>query len=144
MKIRQFATPDTSDVIQLWKDCDLTRPWNDPEKDIARKASYQPELFLVGEVEGKIMASAMVGYDGHRGSIFYLAVGPQFQRMGYGAALMKEAERILISLGCPKLNILVRNTNTKVLAFYSALDYPLDEVVSVGKRLILDTGLRHE
>ena len=90
------------------------------------------------------MASAMVGYDGHRGSIFYLAIGPKFQRKGYGAALMKEAERILISLGCPKLNIVVRNTNAKVLAFYRTLGYPLDEVVNVGKRLILDTGLRHE
>ncbi len=86
------------------------------------------------------MASAMVGYDGHRGSKFYLAVGPQFQRMGYGAALMKEAERILISLGCPKLNILVRTSNAKVLKFYNTLGYPVDEVVSVGKRLIADTG----
>jgi len=115
MIIRKFATPDTTHLIQLWQDCGLTRPWNDPDKDIARKVSYQPELFLVGEVEGKVMASAMVGYDGHRGSVFYLAVGPQFQRMGYGAALMNEAESILTALGCPKLNILVRSTNTKVL-----------------------------
>ena len=140
MRIRQFVQTDSPQVIQLWKDCDLTRPWNDPEKDIARKASYQPELFLVGEVEGKVMASAMVGYDGHRVSIFYLAVGPQFQKMGFGTVLMQEAERLLISLGCPKLNIVVRSSNAKVLAFYSTLGYPVDEVVSVGKRLIADTG----
>lgn len=139
MKIRKFTNGDTAQVIQLWKDCDLTRPWNDPNKDISRKVAYQPELFLVGEVEGKLMASAMVGYDGHRGSIFYLAVSPQFQRKGYGQALMKEAESILIALGCPKLNIVVRSSNARVLAFYSRLGYPIDDVVSVGKRLIADS-----
>ena len=138
MKIRNFTERDLTQVIQLWKDCDLTRPWNDPSKDIFRKISYQPELFLVGEIDNKVMASAMVGYDGHRGSIFYLAVAPEFQRLGYGETLMKEAERVLISLGCPKLNIVVRSTNEKVLEFYSKLGYPVDDVVSLGKRLIVD------
>lgn len=138
MKIRAFTDSDTAQVIQLWKDCDLTRPWNDPNQDISRKVAYQPELFLVGEVEGKLMASAMVGYDGHRGSIFYLAVSPQLQRMGYGQALIEEAESMLIALGCPKLNIVVRSSNTRALQFYSRLGYPTDDVVSVGRRLIID------
>ena len=138
MHVRKFKESDRNSVIGLWAACDLTRPWNDPDKDITRKMLIQPELFLVGELGGDIIASAMAGYDGHRGSVFYLAVAPKFQKSGYGRDLMKEVERLLISMGCPKLNIAIRSSNQKVLDFYNGLGYSADDVVCLGKRLIPD------
>ena len=138
MEVRPFRESDRSQVIELWKACGLTRPWNDPDKDISRKLAVQPELFFVGEVESKVIASAMAGYDGHRGSIYYLAVSPRCQGRGFGKALMHKAEAALLAMGCPKLNIVVRSSNEAVLAFYSRLGYAADDVVSIGKRLIPD------
>lgn len=138
MDIRPFALTDQEAVIHLWHQCGLTRPWNDPVKDIQRKLNVQPELFLVGEIHGQVVASAMAGYDGHRGSVFYLAVAPEHQKVGYGRELMQKIEELLIDLGCPKLNIVVRSTNEQVLAFYESLGYELDDVVWLGKRLISD------
>lgn len=138
MQIRSFGESDTAAVIALWRACELTRAWNDPAKDIMRKLSVSPELFLVGEVAGRLMASAMVGYDGHRGWINYLAVHPEFRRQGHGAVLMGRAEQALLDLGCPKLNLQVRSSNAGVITFYRALGYLPDDVVSLGKRLIPD------
>ncbi|CAA0090996.1 Acetyltransferase YpeA [Halioglobus japonicus] len=138
MQVRTFRESDRSAVIALWQACDLTRPWNDPDKDISRKLAAQPELFLVGERDGEIIASAMAGYDGHRGSVFYLAVAPGFQQSGYGRELMSNIEERLLAMGCPKLNILVRSANQHVLDFYHTLGYVTDDVVSLGKRLIPD------
>ena len=143
MLIRPFSRPDTDSVIALWHACGLTRPWNDPHKDIERKLTTQPELFLVGERNGTIIAAAMAGYDGHRGSVYYLAVLPELQGKGWGRALMARIEALLIAMGCPKLNILVRSTNTEVLGFYQSLGYKIDDVVSVGKRLIPDDTKPH-
>ena len=138
MEIRKFRETDRPSVIALWEACDLTRPWNDPNKDIDRKVQFQPDLFLVGEVDSKIVASAMAGYDGHRGSVFYLAVSPSQQGKGIGQSLMRHIEQALINLGCPKLNIVVRSTNERVLGFYNNLSYKPDDVASIGKRLIPD------
>lgn len=138
MKIRSFLKEDSLAVIQLWEACGLSRPWNDPVKDIERKLAVQPELFLVGELHDRIIASAMAGYDGHRGSVFYLAVSPTQQGKGYGRMLMERIEALLIEKGCPKLNIVVRTSNERVLSFYNKLGYKPDEVVSIGKRLIAD------
>ena len=139
MEIRAFASPDTPAVIQLWQDCGLYRPWNDPHKDIARKLSVSPALFWVGvDAQGQVMASIMVGYDGHRGWINYLAVHPAHQRRGHARQLMQRAERALSELGCPKLNLQVRAGNEAVLAFYESLGYSNDQTVSLGKRLIAD------
>ncbi len=138
MQLRRFDEPDTAAVIALWQACALTRAWNDPAKDIARKLGVQPELFLVGEAAGRLMASVMVGYDGHRGWVNYLAVHPDFRRQGHGEELMGRAEQALLAMGCPKLNLQVRSSNAGVLAFYRALGYLPDEVVSLGKRLIPD------
>ena len=140
MKIRIFCEQDRQPIIQLWQDCNLTRPWNDPDKDISRKIAFQSELFLVAEDKGQVMASAMAGYDGHRGSVFYLAVSPEYQQQGIGKQLMREIENRLYELGCPKLNIVVRSSNDKVLEFYRKLGYVTDNVVSLGKRLIADEG----
>lgn len=138
MDIRLFQESDRPYVIELWKACDLTRPWNDPSKDIDRKLQFQPNLFFVGTTGSNIIASAMAGYDGHRGSVFYLATHPEYQGLGYGKQLMVHIENELSRLGCPKLNILVRSTNSPVLGFYSKLIYAKNEVVSLGKRLIPD------
>lgn len=138
MKIRTFQETDTDAVVALWQACDLVRPWNDPHKDIQRKLQAGRELFLVGEVEGVIVASAMGGYEGHRGWVNYLAVHPDQQRKGYGRVLMRALEEKLLALGCPKLNLQVRQSNTAVIRFYEALGYTNDHVVSFGKRLIAD------
>ena len=138
MRIRSYQSQDETAVVALWQACGLTRPWNDPHRDIARKLTEQPELFLIGTIEGEVMASAMVGYDGHRGWVYYLAVAQKHRSAGHGQALMREAERLLIERGCPKINLLVRSSNAAVIEFYRALGYAQDEAVSLGKRLIPD------
>ena len=139
MQVRAFTPADTEAVVQLWQDCELTRPWNDPHKDIARKLSVSPDLFWLGcDADGRIIASIMVGYDGHRGWINYLAVHPEHQRRGHARQLMQRAEQTLSELGCPKLNLQVRAGNEAVLAFYESLGYADDRTLSLGKRLIPD------
>lgn len=138
MHIRPFRDSDEEFVINLWQLCDLTRTWNDPRKDIARKRTVQRELFLVGELDQIIVACAMGGYDGHRGWVNYLAVDPQYRRQGLGQRMMQALEQQLLGLGCPKLNLQVRTTNQQVLGFYLAIGYQQDDVVSMGKRLIVD------
>ena len=139
MQIRAFREPDEEQVVALWHACGLTRPWNDPHKDIARKLLVQRELFLVGEDGGRVVASVMAGYEGHRGWVNYLAVDPAQRRRGLGGRLMRCVEEQLEAAGCPKLNLQVRTANTEVLAFYRALGYAQDDVIALGKRLIPDT-----
>lgn len=138
MLIRPYDPVDEPAVIVLWERCDLVRPWNDPRKDIARKLRVDPELFLVGVCDGEVVASVMVGYEGHRGWINYLAVDPRVQRRGFGRALMAEAERVLGARGCPKINLQIRTSNAGATRFYEALGYAVDDVVSMGKRLEAD------
>ena len=138
MRIRPYATGDETAVIALWEACRLTRPWNDPRKDIARKLAVQPELFLVGTVNGEIVGSVMAGYEGHRGWVNYLAVAPCARRRGHARALMQRVEQLLLERGCPKLSLLVRNSNPEAVAFYRRLGYAQDDSVSLGKRLISD------
>jgi ribosomal protein S18 acetylase RimI-like enzyme len=133
--IRPFTVADQEAVVDLWTRCGLVRPWNDPRRDIARKLRVQPELFLVVEIEGAVTGTVMVGYDGHRGWINYLAVDPAARRRGLGRALMAEAERLLRARGCPKINLQVRADNVEVLAFYERIGFAQDAVASLGKRL---------
>lgn len=137
MQIRSIAEADEDTVIRLWERCDLTRPWNDPHKDIARKLAVRPDLFLIAVDGGEIVGSVMVGYDGHRGWINYLAVAPASCRQGLGRALMAEAERRLLREGCPKVNLQVR-AETRGRHFYRKLGYAVEEMVNMGKRLIED------
>ena len=138
MEIRSFNVADEPAVVALWQACGLIRAWNDPHKDIARKLSQQPELFLVGMLGGQLVASVMAGFDGHRGWVNFLAVHPQHRLRSFGRQLMQDVERRLQARGCPKLNLQVRSGNAEVLAFYARLGYARDEVVSLGKRLITD------
>lgn len=140
LTIRPYHSTDQNAVIKLWVDAGVTRPWNDPLADIERKRAVQQELFLVGEVSGQLVASAMAGYDGHRGWVYYVAVQPDCQRRGYARALMQQVESRLHQLGCPKLNLQVRSDNLAAIAFYQRLGYLQDQVVSLGKRLIPDPG----
>ena len=138
MEIRPYRPADEQAVVRLWTDCGLTRSWNDPQKDIRRKLSVQPELFVVGEVDGAIVASAMAGFDGHRGWVNYLAVAEPYRRRGFGRTLMIHLEGRLQAMGCPKLNIQVRTSNSSALEFYERLGYVPDQAVTLGKRLIRD------
>lgn len=138
MNIRTFDPKDTAAVIQLWRNCNLVMTHNDPHKDIERKLKVNPELFLVGELGGEIIASVMGGYEGHRGWLNYLAVSPGHRGKGYGRAIVRAVERLLDERGAPKINLQVRSTNTAVIAFYQALGYRVDEVISLGKRLVID------
>lgn len=138
MIIRAFARTDTEAVVELWHDCGLTRPHNNPRLDIERKLTVQPELFLVRTVDGAVMASIMAGYDGHRGWVNYLAVSPERRGEGTGRRLMREVERMLTERGCPKVNLQIRTGNEQAVAFYRALGYEADQTVSFGKRIIPD------
>jgi ribosomal protein S18 acetylase RimI-like enzyme len=138
MEIRPYAPGDESQVVQLWVDCGLVVAWNDPRRDIRRKLGVQPEMFLVGCLPEGIIATVMAGYDGHRGWINYLAVHPHHRRAGIGTCMMAAAETRLRAAGCPKIQLQVRRTNTRVMAFYRKIGYDLDDVVSLGKRLESD------
>ena len=136
--IRQFVPNDTNRVIFIWEQCDLVRSWNNPNFDIQRKLNFQKELFFVGLLNDEIIATAMFGYDGHRGWLNYFAVLPNFQKRGFGKKLMTFGEMALVEKGCPKLNLQIRNDNTKAINFYQKVGYKEDAAVSFGKRLIED------
>jgi ribosomal protein S18 acetylase RimI-like enzyme len=133
--IRPYQTQDEAVVLELWLQCNLVVPQNNPGRDIKRKLQVNPECFLVGVVDGKLVATCMAGYEGHRGWINYLAVSPQYRRQGIGRRIMEEAEERLRSAGCPKINLQVRETNQEVIQFYARIGYTKDPVVSMGKRL---------
>lgn len=136
--IRPFQTEDEDALVALWKMCELTVPWNNPHKDIARKLQVQPELFLVGILDNSLIATVMGGYEGHRGWINYLAVHQDFQGKGYGQEIMNSVETGLREMGCPKINLQIRTGNDKIASFYQKLGFTNDHVVSMGKRLEAD------
>jgi len=135
LTIRSFAEGDADAVIDVWHRSGLARDWNDPRKDIARKMKVRPDLFLVGVCEGRVVATVMAGYEGHRGWINYLGVLPEFQRRGFATELMAEAERRLRLEGCAKINLQIRATNSEAVAFYRKIGFRQDPVFSFGKRL---------
>jgi len=135
MEIREFRPGDTEAVVALWTRCELVRPQNDPRKDIQRKLRVRPDLFLVGTVDGEIVACVMAGYEGHRGWLNYLAVDPGRRRRGLARAIVAEAERRLAVEGCAKVNLQIRTSNAEAIEFYRRIGYSKDDVVSMGKRL---------
>jgi len=141
--IHDFQAEDETGLVELWKVSGIYRSWNDPHLDIARKIENMQKtgfgLFLVvQDSSGKIIGSVMAGYDGHRGSVNYLAVHPEAQKQGIGRALMTEVERWCEAEGCPKINLLVRTDNEAVKAFYARCGYGVDAVSGLSKRLIED------
>ena len=135
LTVRPFRPADQDAVIALWHTCRLVAPQNDPREDIRCKMRFQPDLFMVAIWDGRIVGTVMAGYEGHRGWINYLAVAPEMRRRRIGQRLMSTAEAKLKALGCPKINLQVRRSNATVIAFYRAIGFTEDAVVSMGKRL---------
>jgi len=138
MEIRPFRPEDEDAVVLLWRRCELIRTANNPRIDIHRKMRVRPDLFLVGVLDGAVVASVLAGYEGHRGWLNYLAVAPEHQHRGLARAIVEEAEKRLRDSGCPKVNLQIRTTNRSALEFYRRLGYSEDDVVSMGKRLVVD------
>ena len=138
MEVRPYQESDQDAVVALWRECELVKPWNDPVKDIRRKMGIQRDLFLVGSMDSRLVATVMVGFEGHRGWINYLAVAADCRKRGFGRLLMDEAEARLRAMGCPKISLQIRRSNADVVAFYRSIGYSVDDVVSMGKRLIED------
>jgi ribosomal protein S18 acetylase RimI-like enzyme len=138
MLIQPYKPENEAAVIELWRKCNLVRPQNNPKKDIARKMKVDPELFLVGMIDNKVVAAAMGGYDGHRGAVYYLSVDPAHQKKGLGRQIMTALEEKLLARGCPKLNLMFRTDNGKVEKFYEKIGYQRDACIEMGKRLIPD------
>jgi ribosomal protein S18 acetylase RimI-like enzyme len=134
MKTRENQA-DKFAVIELWKRCDLTRPWNDPSQDFDFAHAGPASTVMVLEMEGAICGAALVGHDGHRGSTYYVGVDPMFQRNGAGRALMAAVEEWLRTRGIWKLNLLVRRENDGVVSFYEKLGYGDQDCIALGKRL---------
>ena len=133
MEIEEIGDGDVEPVVALWRLCGLTRPWNDPYADIALARRSPDAVVLIGRAGGELVATAMLGHDGHRGWVYYLAVDPVARRAGYGRQMMQAVEAWLAARGAPKLQLMVRNSNTEVLAFYAGLGMVDQEVVVLGK-----------
>lgn len=135
LRIRAYRETDQAAVVALWRECGLVRPWNDPVKDIQRKLLVQRDLFLVGTLSGRLAATVMAGYEGHRGWINYLAVAGDSRGRGIGRRMMDEAEARLRAIGCPKINLQIRSSNAEAVPFYRSLGFSVDDSLSMGKRL---------
>jgi ribosomal protein S18 acetylase RimI-like enzyme len=133
LAIRPIADGEEAAVIALWQACGLTRPWNDPTRDLAFARGGPASDVLVGLQDGRIVASLMVGHDGHRGIVYYLSVDPALKRQGLGREMMHAAERWLLDRGVWKVNLFVRDGNEPVLAFYDALGYEPQKTQLLGK-----------
>ena len=141
MQIRSYRESDEAAVADLWREVFPDAPsWNHPETDIRRKLAVQPELFYVALLDDELIGTALAGYDGHRGWVYYVAVKPPHRRLGIGTALMRHVEEALARMGCPKLNLQVRASNEQVVAFYTRLGYDVEKRVSMAKRLRNDGG----
>ena len=138
MEIRPYSSGDENAVIELWQKCGLLHPWNDPKSDIGRKLRVNPELFLIGLIYNKVIATVMGGYDGHRGWVYYSSVDPAYQRRGFGRLIMEAIEGKLLAIGCPKINLQIRTDNIDAVKFYESIGYSTEERVSMGKRLVED------
>lgn len=130
------AGPDDFDaVLSLWEACGLTRPWNDAAADFKRAVNGASSDILCLEKDGNLVATAMVGDDGHRGWVYYLGVLPDGRRQGLGRLVMEAAEKWLRERDAPKIQLMVRNDNEQAIRFYEALGYDVQPVVTIGRRL---------
>lgn len=133
--IRDFAEADRAALIGLWQRCGLTRPWNDPDIDIDLAVAAPDAAILVGTLDGILVASLMLGFDGHRGWVYYFGVDPERRKRGIGRRMMAEAERWMRARSVPKIQLMVRDDNRAALSFYAALGYDLVQTTTLGKRL---------
>ena len=135
MTVRVFQPHDENAVVNLWDICNLLVSYNDPNRDIAMKLAVQPELMLVGTIDQSIVSAAMVGFDGCRGRVNYLSVHPDRRALGLGRRMLDEAQRRLAELGCARITLQVRTTNTKVIGFYHSMGYEQQDFTSLGMHL---------
>jgi ribosomal protein S18 acetylase RimI-like enzyme len=135
LSISPIEDNDVPAVISLWQRCDLSRPWNDPTGDIAFARRGDNSTILVGRDGGAVVASVMVGHDGHRGWVYYVGVDPDHRGREYGRTIMTAAEEWLRTRGIVKVMLLVRSDNAKVQAFYETLDYAEQERIVYAKWL---------
>ena len=135
ISIAPITDGDVEPVIALWQRCGLTRPWNDPASDIAFARKGANATILVGRHAGKVAASTMVGHDGHRGWVYYVAVDPDLRGKDFGRTIMAAAEDWLRSQGVEKAMLMVRADNTSVRAFYDKLGYETQERVVYARWL---------
>ncbi|MEI7597697.1 MAG: GNAT family acetyltransferase [Aestuariivirga sp.] len=133
---RDITDADVEAVVALWQACGLTRPWNDPYKDISFARRSENATVLVLAHDGHIVASAMAGHDGHRGVLYYVAVDPARQRQGLGKAAVRAGEEWLRARGVWKVNLLVRDENAAARGFYEALGYGVNPVISMARTII--------
>ena len=138
VRIRPYSSADEESVMRLWQRCNLLRSQNNAHLDIARKMTVNPELFLVGVLDGKVVATVMGGYEGHRGWINYLGVDPDCQRRGFARQMMAVVEEKIRAMGAAKINLQIRNDNLGVVGFYEAIGYTVDPATSMGKWLVND------
>jgi len=130
-----LTAADADAAVALWQAAGLTRPWNDPKADFDRALAGPASAVLGLRDGGELVATVMVGDDGHRGWVYYLAVDPTRQRSGIGRTMMAAAEDWLAKRGCAKLNLMVRGDNAGARGFYARLGYELNDVVTLAKRL---------
>ena len=136
LSVRPFQHGEQEALQRLWaRVFPDDPPWNAPEVMIENKLKVQPELLLVGEVEGTLVGAVIAGFDGVRGWIYHLAIAPEYRRRGFATQLVRAAEDGLRRLGCPKVNLQVRAVNHEVVAFYRSIGYEIEERVSMGRRL---------
>jgi ribosomal protein S18 acetylase RimI-like enzyme len=135
MAIEPLAPEYIDQTVALWRETGLIRPWNDPRDDLRRALAGTASTILALVEEGTLLATAMVGHDGHRGWVYYLAVAPGAQYQGHGRAMMDACEAWLIERGLPKLNLMLRAENTAALGFYTAIGYTKDDVIVFSRRL---------
>lgn len=124
-----------SDAVGLWRQTGLTRPWNDPSADLVRALAGATSTVLAAVDGDRLVATAMVGHDGHRGWVYYLAVATTEQGRGLGRQMMRACEQWAIAHGVPKLQLMVRKGNEAVVGFYAHLGYRDDEVTVLARRL---------
>jgi ribosomal protein S18 acetylase RimI-like enzyme len=135
MRLSECSDLDVEAVVAFWARCGLTRPWNDPREDFLRAVGAPCATVIVGREGDALAGSVMVGHDGHRGWVYYLAVEPDLQRRGHGRALMDAAEQWLRERGVPKIQLMVRETNAAAIGFYERLGLERQPVVTLGRRL---------
>jgi ribosomal protein S18 acetylase RimI-like enzyme len=135
LSVTSIEDHDIPEVISLWQRCGLTRPWNDPAADIAMARREANSTVLLGREKGTLLASVLVGHDGHRGWVYYVAVDPNHRLRSYGRNIMSAAEHWLRARGIEKLQLMIRADNDKVRAFYRSLDFLEQERVVFAKWL---------
>jgi len=133
IEIRPFVIEDTDAVLEVWSLAGMTTPERNPRADIQKKLRHSPESFFVGVLEGRVVATVMVGYDGHRGWIYSLAVKPDLQRKGIGSQMMEHVENWLRQHGCPRAKLQIDEARSDVAGFYEKLGYEVQPLVSMAK-----------